>query len=242
MDRSLKRAKVFYPWIVCIVFLFTLSCNGSDNWGPDGQQNPITLNFINRSNVEDDVSVVVFQENMAVDVDAPVVAWNVMENFAPLENQILAYPVVFEVDVEITGETFTNRVTAEAGQRFVVEKDAGENELVYEGQASFRSWTEVVNALMGEVIQRVNLYKGGKVLMAINNVAPGQVAAFRIPSIMYVAVVSDVVEGQLMDSSVMESTGTAEIDLFNIIRADIVLTGGGSEPYEFNLKNVQYAS
>ena len=74
--------------------------------------------------------------------------------------------------------------------------------------------------------------------------APGQKAVFAFKPTIFIGVVSEVAEGDVMDSAVISDINT-EISLLGIASADIVMTGGGTGPdavpFAFNLENVQMA-
>jgi hypothetical protein len=72
-------------------------------------------------------------------------------------------------------------------------------------------------------------------------IAPGQKAVFEFQPKIYIGVVSQVQEGDAMNSAIISQINT-QISLFGITSADIVMRGGGpgpsSTPFYFSLENV----
>ncbi len=70
---------------------------------------------------------------------------------------------------------------------------------------------------------------------------PAQKAVFQFHSRIYIGVVSQIVERQIMSSAIIQTINT-EINLFGIQGADIQITGGGLGPvstdFKFTLANV----
>jgi hypothetical protein len=88
------------------------------------------------------------------------------------------------------------------------------------------------------------IYKDGRNLATKTSVAPGQKAVFEFKPTIWIGAVSQVVEGQVMNSAIMSDVNT-ELSLLGIASADIVMTGGGpgtnSTAFTFNLENVVMA-
>ena len=90
----------------------------------------------------------------------------------------------------------------------------------------------------------VGLYKSGKRLLQKTSVAPGRKAVFALHPTLFIGVVSQVEEGDAMDSAILSDINT-ELSLLGIASADIIMTGGGpsanSAPFRFSLENVVMA-
>ena len=75
------------------------------------------------------------------------------------------------------------------------------------------------------------------------SVAPGQTAVFQFLPVIFMGVVSQVTEGEVMNSAIISSINT-KFSLLGIKSADIILTGGGpgkgSTPFEFSMENIKY--
>jgi hypothetical protein len=99
---------------------------------------------------------------------------------------------------------------------------------------------QVLNALPKGAIN-VGCYKDGKLLALKTSIAPQQKAVFEFKPTLWIGVVSQIEQGQVMNSAILSHINT-EISLLGIASADIVMTGGGpgsnSTPFAFNLENV----
>lgn len=107
--------------------------------------------------------------------------------------------------------------------------------------ASNPTQIEVRNQLsMGSI--SANCYRDGKLLAVKTGLAPEQKAAFEFQPRLYIGVVSQVEEGEVMNSAIISQVNT-EINLPGITSADIVMTGGGSgassTPFFFTLENIK---
>ena len=74
-----------------------------------------------------------------------------------------------------------------------------------------------------------------------NNLDPQQMAVFEFKPTIWIGVVSQVEEGEVMNSAIISDINT-ELGLLGVASADIVMTGGGSGPnasaFEFHLQNI----
>lgn len=203
----------------------------------------IQLNFINRSNDANNSSVVVFQRNVATGFEEIAVAWRVIQNCGQGENHPFAYPPTIEVSSEDSWGNFSPRLLAEYGQQFAVKMVSSGDQLMYNGPSASPTQIEVLNDLERGAIS-ANVFKDGKRLAVKTGLAPQQKAVFEFKPTIWIGVVSQVIEGQVMNSAILSNIDT-EISLLGLASADIVMTGGGpganSTPFEFSLQNVQMA-
>ncbi|MDR3679367.1 MAG: hypothetical protein P4L41_05325 [Flavipsychrobacter sp.] len=203
----------------------------------------VHLNFINQSNDRNNSDIVIFQKNVAVNFEEVTVAWTVIQNCGQGWNHPFVYPSTMTVAASDSYGNFSTQLTASFGQRFsVVENESGDT-LILSGQSSSLTEVEVLNALqMGAV--NANIYKDGRLLATKTSIAPEQKAVFEFKPTVWIGVVSQVGEGDVMNSAILSNVNT-EISLFGIKSADIVMTGGGpgaeSIPFMFTLQNVVYA-
>lgn len=201
----------------------------------------IKLNFVNRADDQNNSSVVIFQQNVAEDFGGVTVAWKVIRNYGHLDNYPFVYSMNFEVCASDPYGNATPHVTAYAGQVF----DLVRNESGYVLQLSrFPAFTatevEVRNSLKQGAIS-ANCYRDGKLLAAKRGLAPGQRAVFEFEPRFSIGVVSQIEEGDIINSAII-SRIDSEIDLLGITSADIVMTGGGPrnnfKPFVFTLENI----
>ena len=90
---------------------------------------------------------------------------------------------------------------------------------------------------LGEATLDANVYQNGKVLSVASGVQPGNTAVFRYATSIWVGSMSQVVQGEVMQSEPSDAT---ELVVNGVASADLVITGGGGQPYAFTLTNVQY--
>ena len=203
----------------------------------------IKLNFINKSNDVNDSDVVIFQKNVSTDFEELAVAWTVISNCSPGWNHPFNYPLQSTIAASDSWGNYSPQLTATPGQQFSVTKGPSGDELKLSGNASSPGEIEMLNALSQGAVT-ANIFKDGRLLATKTNVVPGQKAVFEFKPTVFVGVVSQVVEGQVMNSAILSSINT-EISLLGISSADIVMTGGGAgpeaEPFAFSLGNVIYA-
>ncbi|NLR68446.1 hypothetical protein HGH92_29330 [Chitinophaga varians] len=203
----------------------------------------IRLNLINRSNDRNNSSIVIFQRNEATSFNELAVAWQVVRNLGQGWNHPFSYPMEMSVSASDSWGNYSPLKAAENGQQFQVVRDPSGDILKYAGQATSQNEVEILNALdLGAV--NANVYRDGKLLATKTAIAPGQKATFQFRPTIWIGVVSQVVEGQLINSAILQQINT-ELSLFGIASADIVMTGGGpgasSTPFEFTLQNILYA-
>lgn len=201
----------------------------------------IALNFINRSGDTNNSSVVIFQQNVAEDFGEIAIAWKVIQNCGRLDNHPFQFPMQFQVSAEDSFNNYTPQLTAYDGQAFEMAKDnSGDVMKLASAPSSSPNEVEVLNNLTQGAISAC-IYKQGKLLASKTNMAPGQKAVFQFHPRIYIGVVSQVAEGDVMNSAIISQVNT-EINLFGITSADIVMSGGGpgqsSSPFEFHLENI----
>jgi hypothetical protein len=87
-----------------------------------------------------------------------------------------------------------------------------------------------------------NCYRDGKLLAAKTGLAPGQKTAFEFLPKIYIGVISEIEEGEIMNAAIISEINS-EINLFGITSADIVMAGGGpgesSTSFNFTLENIK---
>lgn len=203
----------------------------------------IKLNLINHSNDHNNSSVVILQKNQATSFDELPVAWQVISNMGQGWSHPFVYPMATTIAASDSFGNFSPQQEAAYGQQFSVLKDTSGDILRYSGPSAEPNQVEILNASEIGTIN-ANIYKAGKLLATKTSVAPSQKAVFHFTPTLWIGVVSQVVEGQVIDSAILSNINT-EISLLGIASADIVMSGGGSGadavPFTFTLENIQYA-
>ncbi|HEY5720744.1 MAG TPA: hypothetical protein VIT45_00325 [Allosphingosinicella sp.] len=205
----------------------------------------IQLNFINQSNDANNSQIVIFQKNVATGYyDDSAVAWKVIQQCGPGDNHPFVYPATMQVTTSDSFGNYEPRLDAQPGDAFQVAL-TGSDETLGKASAPANNPTEmqVLNNLPRDAIN-AHIYRDGMLLASRTSLAPGQMAAFKFKPTIWIGAVSQVVQGQVMNSAIVEQVNT-EFSLLGIASADIVMTGGGpgenSTPLQFSLQNVVLA-
>ncbi|MEN9612031.1 MAG: hypothetical protein RLZZ628_2845 [Bacteroidota bacterium] len=204
----------------------------------------IKLNFINESNDANNSCVVIFQKNVASTFDELAIAWKVIKNCGTGWHHQFVFPVEFQVSAtDSWGNSTVQPVDAFNGQLFTVAQMGSGDQLIYAGPATSQKEVQIRNDLNKGSIN-ANMFKGGRLLAAKTGISPGQKAVFEFKPTLWIGVVSQVEEGEIINSAILSDINT-ELGLTGIASADIVMTGGGiganARRFEFTLKNVHYA-
>jgi hypothetical protein len=203
----------------------------------------IRLNLINRSNDRNNSSIVIFQKNEATSFGELAVAWQVVNNLGQGWNHPFVYPMEMSVSASDSWGNYSPQKSAVNGQQFQVVRDPSGDILKYASQSSSQNEVEVLNALDKGAIN-ANVYRDGKLLATKTSVAPGQKAVFQFRPTIWIGVVSQIEQGELINTAILQQVNT-ELSLFGIASADILMTGGGPGPsstaFEFTLQNILYA-
>lgn len=203
----------------------------------------IKLLFVNDSNDRNNSEIVIFQKNEATSFEEIAVAWKVIENCGQGWSHPFTYPMEMSVAASDSWGNYSQQKGASNGQQFSVIEDSSGDILKYTGQASSKNEIEVLNALQMGAID-ANIYKAGRLLATKTNVSPGQKAVFEFKPTIWIGVVSQIEEGQVMNSAILSQINT-EISLFGIKSATISMTGGGggstATAFVFTLEDIVYA-
>lgn len=203
----------------------------------------IKLNFINQSNDLNNSQIVIFQKNVATDFDELAVAWKVIQYCGQGDNHPFTFPMGLSVGASDSYGNYTPQLKARNGELFKMALTASGDQLVAAGPGTSPKEVQLLNALPKGAIN-ASCYKDGKLLATKTSIAPQQKAVFQFKPTIWIGVVSQVEEGEVMNSAIISSVNT-EISLLGIASADIVMTGGGpgpnSQPFAFNLDNITMA-
>jgi len=199
----------------------------------------IKLKFWNKSNDVNQSQVVIFQKQVNPDYNEASIAWKVIEYCGQGDY----HPFEYDNDVQISASDSYNNYTpqfdASPGQLFHLKETSSGHMLSYKGPGSNKNEVQVLNALAIGAIN-VNCYRSGKLLAQKLNVVPGEEALFEFLPHIFIGVLSEVTEGEVMNSAVVTQVNT-ELSLLGIKSADIVMRGGGSGrdavPYTFDIEN-----
>ncbi|HYW16012.1 MAG TPA: hypothetical protein VE891_07645 [Allosphingosinicella sp.] len=203
----------------------------------------IQLNFINRSNDMNNSQIVIFQKNVASGYNELAVAWQVIQNCGLGDNHPFVYPQTMQVSASDSYGNYTPQLDAQPGDAFAVTCTGSGDTLARNGNATYPTEVQIQNGLQQGAIN-ASIYKNGSMLALKTSIAPGQMAAFEFQPTIWIGAVSQVNQGQIMNSAIVETVNT-ELSLLGVAAADIVMTGGGpgrnSTAFQFTLQNVRMA-
>ena len=198
----------------------------------------IEITFINQSFDENNSDVVIFQKNVATDYEELVVAWHVIQNCGRDWRHKFIYPMNFYVGAQDSWGNVSDLKPAVSGQKWsVVRSSSGDILALDSTHASSPTEVEIQNSLSVGAIN-AQIYKDGRLLATKTGLAPQQKGAFEFKPTIWVGVVSEVEEGDILNSAILSDINT-EISLLGITKANLIMTGGGvgssAVPYQFTL-------
>lgn len=203
----------------------------------------IQLKFINQSNDVNNSDVVIFQKNVATGFEEVAVAWTVIHNCGQGDYHPFKWTEASTINAGDSWGNYTPQLQAEPGQAFQVEMTTSGDHLSAAGASNSPQEIQLLNALPKGAVS-ANIYKDGRLLATKTSIAPGQKAVFQFKPTIWIGVVSQVSQGDVMNSAIVSNVNT-EISLLGIASADIVMTGGGAgpnaQPFQFTLQNVVMA-
>ena len=201
----------------------------------------IALRLINQSADLNNSSILIYQKNVATNFDELFVAWRVIDNLGSGWVHPFQYDLNLQVSAADSWGNFVPQQDSADGQLWTVNRDGSGDQLKPTGPANSASEVQVLNGLEQGAISAC-IYRSGQLLSKKTGVAPGQKAVFVFKPTIWIGVVSQVEQGQLLDAAILSNVNT-QLDLRNIASADIVMSGGGpgknSRPFGFALQNVQ---
>lgn len=203
----------------------------------------IKLNFINNSNDLNNSKIVIFQKNVASDAEETAVAWTVIQNCGPGENHPLTFPLTVQASSGDSWGNFTPQLKADPDQLLTASQTNVGEVLTHSGPSSAANEVQIRNDLTVGAIN-ANIYKSGRLLATRTSLPPKQTAVFEFKPTIWIGSVSQVEEGEVMNSAIVSDVNT-ELSLLGIASADIVMTGGGTgpnaQPFAFRLENIVMA-
>jgi hypothetical protein len=203
----------------------------------------VALNFINQSADANNSQIVIFQKNVATGFEELAVAWKVIQYCGFGDNHPFVYPTTMQVSASDSYGNYTPRLNAQPGDAFQVSLTSSGDMLTRDGNSNYPTEVQVANNLPQGAVN-ANIYKDNTLLATKTTIAPGQMAAFQFLPTIWIGAVSQITQGQVMNSAIVEQVNT-ELSLLGIGRADIVMTGGGpgqhSQPFAFSLQNIAWA-
>lgn len=198
----------------------------------------IEITFINQSNDMNNSSVVIFQKNEATSMGEIAVAWTVIRNCGRNWTHKFRYPQDTYVAAADSFGNVSNPHLAADGQKWMVVNTSSGHEFALDPTpASSPTEIEIKNALSQGSVD-AQIYKDGRLLATKTGLSPEQKAVFSFKPTIYVGVVSEIQQGDIMNSAILSDINT-EISLLGITKANLIMTGGGvgpdAAPFQFTL-------
>ncbi len=128
----------------------------------------VKLKFINRSQSADNPEILIFQKNVATDLDESAVAWKVIKNCGPNSHHPFVYSTDLQVGISDDYGNFSPRLNAPSGSLFTVFASASGRQFCYSGNGSNSRDISIRNDLPRGAIN-ANIYLDNKLLATKTN-------------------------------------------------------------------------
>lgn len=203
----------------------------------------IQLKYINKSNDKNNSDVVIFQKATNPDYNMETIAWKVIRNCGTGDYHPFEYDYNLKINAADSYGNFTPSFNADPDDLLhMMKDDTGDVLKLIKGGSTNPDEIQVVNKLTKGSINAC-CYRSGKLLAKKVNVVPDEEAIFAFHPKIYVGVISDIAEGEVMSSAIVNEINT-EISLSGLKSAVIAMRGGGSgansSAYTFSLEDKAY--
>jgi len=201
--------------------------------------NSVKITYVNESANQDLPKIFLFLKNMVPTFDAlrDGVAWRVIQDVGRGSSCRFEYPIETSVRASWNKNTCrTALLDSVIGGRYAVVEDETGITITTDGDAGNTRSIDVVNDVKVEGGISADLYKDGKLMMRKNIVAYGQKATFVLHPKLYVGLASEIQEGELLSSAVLDSDHFKELDLEGLTEMKFALVGNAKEGYDFVVK------
>jgi hypothetical protein len=196
----------------------------------------VKLKVINRSLGAHQSNIVLFQNNLLSDLNELPVAWKVIRYCGYDCYHPVVYPSEFEVALSDEFGNYSPRLPISGGHALGVTLTPSGRRLTDWGRTAQSDTFEVLNEMLRGSVN-INVYKAGLLLARKTAVAPGQKATFRFTPAIWVGVVSEVEQSQTISSAIVQAVNVNFV-LIGFCSADLVVTGGGADRFQFALENI----
>jgi hypothetical protein len=199
----------------------------------------VKITYVNNSGNTDQPTIFVFTKNLVptFDVLKDGVAWRVMPDIGKGSSSCFVYPIITTVQAMWGDCNKTRMLDATIGKRYTVLEDDTGIVLVPNGDASQPTAIEVNSLVQVDGGIKAQICKEGKVMMTKNIVAYDQKATFILHPKLYWGIASEIQEGQLISSAVLNTDNFFEQDIEGVLNATVTLTGNAKEGFQFYVEN-----
>ena len=206
--------------------------------------NTITITYLNESDFRC-VDVMVFtQNNVQSAFKARSTAWQVIKHIGQGSGRIIKYPLNTDVQVWWDTSSFSPVQSANLGEKFTIQADNNDGAnacpgyiLAPTGPSNDSNEIAVANQVHQEQGVDVKLFKDGRLLMVKEKMAFNTEAQFVLKPSLIFGVVSDITEGDTLDSDVMQEDFT-KISLEGVESLTVTLKGNEMTGPRFERSNV----
>ncbi len=200
-----------------------------------------TLRIINRSGGDTNSDIVVIQKNPTSASEERTIAWTVISNLGPGASHSFGFSDEFAIRTIDSKGNQSPLQSAGYGEVWRLRKAGDDDELESAGKGPLDQ-LQVENQLeQGAIV--VRLYRDGRLLDVKTDVAPAQSAVFSFAPTIFIGLLHGLQQGQ--ELSAEQTAGISRgFDLGNVVSADIILSGGGTEtdPHVFQMTNIILSS
>ncbi len=201
----------------------------------------VKITYVNHSMNLDSPSVFVFTKNEIPTFDAlrDGVAWKVINKIGRGSKCQFVFPVDTQICASWKdGTCHTAKLPADIGGKYTVTKDNTGIVLQTNGDASSTRAIDVNSEVQTNGGIKVSLFKDGRVIMTKNIVAYGQKATFQLHPKLYWGLASEIQEGKLLSSAVLDSDHFYEQNLEGVTEVTLGLYGNARDGYEFKVDSM----
>ncbi|WP_068475034.1 hypothetical protein [Saccharicrinis aurantiacus] len=200
----------------------------------------IKITYTNKSMNKDLPTVFVFTKNEipTFDVLKEGVAWRTIPDIGRGSSSSFVFPIITEVGATWKGGMNKTQVlSSDIGKRYTVSKNDTGIVLAQNGNASDTKSIDINNDANIPDGVSASLYKDGKLMMTKNIVGYGQKATFVLKPKLYWGIASEIQEGALLNSAVLNTDHFFEQDLEGVTEVNISLNGNAEDGYSFKIDN-----
>ncbi|MDF2700885.1 MAG: hypothetical protein K0Q49_2448 [Haloplasmataceae bacterium] len=200
----------------------------------------VKITYVNRSMNKDLPKVFIFTKNEVPNFDSlkDGVAWKVIPNIGRESSCQFIFPIETEVCASWdNGTCTTKKLISEIGDKYTIEQDDTGIIIAKDGNASDIKSIDVVNNLHIDNGIAVQLYKDGRMMMTKNIVGYDQKATFVLHPKLYWGIASEIQEGDMISSAVLNSESFFEQDLEGVSNVTMGLYGNAKDGYQFKVES-----
>lgn len=192
----------------------------------------IDLIFYNESDLKETPKIVLFQKHLIGGAQGDPVAWKVLKNLA----RGYRHPFQFDLNPQMrvkgsSGTQIGGLIDLEYSKSYVTQTDT-EGDKVTQDLLT----VPLVNQFKKDTIS-AEIFRGGRLLAVTRSIKPEESVIFQFNQVLWVGIANNETEGEIL-SEVAQTKIHTGLNLEGVNTAEIVMTGGGTKPLSFSLRNV----